>query len=385
MGNLPRSDVHLGRLRQGDPVLFASNACLIVRRPGMECGACREACPAGVLSGGQWSIALETDRCLGCGLCAVACPTGALIVEGFTPVPLEAAGERIVLECRRVAIADHDPDAVVVPCLGGLTAPDLLDFVANIEATVVFADRGWCKTCPVGRCDAPWQSALDETRELLGAIDARLADGLAVERKDLAVGRAEPVVASLRPDKTVGRRDFLRRMVGAVEARDPLEESRRVVFGRGLVAPLKRERVLDRVGALAADLEQSIPASLMPAIKIADSCELNGFCAAICPTGALRRDENDGTFSLKFDAADCIACDECKRVCPSKALSLWPVGDGVLRDGSVTLIERQTFICVSCGNSFVPTGEEQSCSTCQKTLNVMHELSSLKFGSPVLS
>ncbi len=383
MVNLLNPSVGLGRLRQGDPVFFTSDACLIVRRAGMDCGVCREACPAGVLSGGRWSIALETDGCVGCGLCAAACPTGALMVEGCTPYPMNAAGEQIVLECRRVAVADRDSNAVVVPCLGGLTTPDLLDFLEDTEATVAFADHGWCASCPVGRSNAPWQSALDETRAVLGAIDARLADGLIVERRDLPVSRAKPVMASLRPDKKVGRRDFLRRMVGAVEPRDPLAESRRVVFGRGLVSPLKRERVLDRIGALAADLEQAFPASLMPAIKIAEGCELNGLCAAICPTGALRRQEDDGTLALQFDASGCIACGECQRVCPSKALSLWSEGDGTMPHAPVTLIERRTAVCVSCGDSFVRTGAEQCCPFCQKSMNVMREAASLKFASPV--
>src|SRR3972149_5560579 len=92
MDDFPNPVLGVGRLRQGDPVLFASDACLIVRRPGMDCGVCREACPTGVLSGGQWSITLETDGCVGCGLCAAACPTGALLVGGCTPPPVSAAG-----------------------------------------------------------------------------------------------------------------------------------------------------------------------------------------------------------------------------------------------------------------------------------------------------
>ena len=377
------------RLKSGDPVLFASDACLIVRRPGMACGVCRDACPAGVLSGTQWSIALETEGCVGCGLCAAACPAGALLVEGCTPHAAETSGDRIVLECRRVAVADRDPGSIAVPCLGGLTTPDLLDLVADTDATIVLANHGWCAECPVGRCADPWRAVVDETKSLLRAIDERIADSLVVEIKALAVSRAEPVVPALRPDKHVGRREFLRRLVGAVEPRDPLAESRRVVFGRGLVTPLKRDRVLDRIGALAAELEQDFPAVLMPAIRIADGCELSGVCAAVCPTGALRLNCTGDKVSLEFDSADCIACGECQRVCPSKALSLWPDGDGTVSEGRIDLIARHSKICFGCGDRFVATGAEDGdaelCVFCRRSIDVMQNMSAFRSERPLSS
>jgi Fe-S-cluster-containing hydrogenase component 2 len=345
----------------------------------MACGLCRDACPTGVISGSQWTIAIESDGCTGCGLCAAVCPTGALSVEGFAPHAPKQAADRVVLECRRVARADRDPNAVVVPCLGGLTAPDLIDLVDDAQAPIVLSDHGWCAACSVGRCDAPWRDALDETKSLLTAVKTELGNQISAERKDLPVGSAEPVMQALRPDKQVGRRDFLQRFVRAATSADAAAESRRVVMGRGLVTALKRERILEKISALAASLDQDAPTTLMPAIKIADACDLNGLCAAICPTGALRRDETVGAVSLQFDATHCIACGECQRVCPSKALSLWPEGDGTTPQGATSLVARRTLACASCGNDFVPKGDESFCPLCQKSMDVMQEIASLRF------
>lgn len=380
MLDLSQAIASFERLTSGQPVHFAPDACLIVRRAGAECGICRDVCPTSVLSGGEWSIALEKDGCIGCGLCAVACPTGALRVEGCTPDPVKVAGEQIVLECRRVAAGDRDPNAVAVPCLGGITTPDLLDFLEETEGRVVFADRGWCAACPVAHCDAPWQSTLDETRSLLASVDARLADDVVVERRELPASLAKPAATALRPDQPVGRRDFFKRIIAAIEPRDPLAESRRVVFGRGLISPLKRKRIYDRIAALASDLERPVPASLMPAIKVSAGCELDGLCVAICPTGALRREEAGDTVSLQFESANCIACGLCQGVCTNKALSLWPEGDGTVPDGPTVLVTRRAFTCAGCGDSFVSSTGGQFCSQCSKAMTLMHELSSLKFG-----
>jgi ferredoxin len=253
------------------------------------------------------------------------------------------------------------------------------------DATVVLSDHGWCATCTVGRCSTPWQDALNEAKSVLSAVGPRLADRLTVERNLLPEGRAKPAHASLRPDRRVGRRDFLQRLAGMAESRDPLAESRRVVFGRGLAAPLKRKQILARLAAIASAEGQDMPAALFPAIAIAEGCDLHGLCAAVCPTGALRRILNDDAVSLLFDSADCIACFECQRVCPGKALSLRPEGDGLPPRGATPLITRRATPCAGCGDNFVPKDDEDFCAACRKTMDLMQEAAALKLGTPAPS
>lgn len=383
---MPRDDVGNGwrTLREGDPVVFRPDACLIVRRPGAECGLCRQACPKGVLAGGLWSIALEVDGCIGCGVCAAACPTGALAVEGFAP-EAAAPGGGVVLECARVAPADRAEGATVVPCLGGLTAPDLVDRAASGPVTVM--DRGFCAGCDVGCGAQPWAAALAEATGLVVLVDPDLADRIAVRDAPLAIRRALPAHDALRPDLAararLGRRDFFRAVVHPEPPATPLEQSRRVIEGRGLIDPVARRRILARLTDLAVARDRALPTALTPAIRLTDGCGLHGVCAAICPTGALRMAQGAGSLALTFEATDCIACNECQRACPTKALSLWPDGDGTAPKGRRTLAERASRACDACGDTFaLDPGDETTClcPICTKSAGLMQALSAWRAG-----
>ncbi len=378
-------------LRHGDPVLFRPDACLIVRRPGAECGLCRDACPKAVLGGGEWSVALETDGCIGCGLCAAACPTGAIAVEGFAPVAaLPNSGAETAprpIECARVPDGLRRAGAEVVPCLGGLSEPDLLERAATRGAVLI--DRGLCGGCEVGCGATPWAAALAGAEARLAHIEGLPEGRLSCEAEPLDPARARPTGPALRPDlhaKTrPSRRELFRRVLAPEPEESPLERSRRIIEGRGLITPLRRNRELASLAALAADAGVALPTAFLPAIRLADACGMHGVCAAICPTGALRLEEGGSAMALTFAAADCISCNECQRACPTRALSLWPEGDGSLPAGRQTLKTSASRACDGCGASFaLDAGDTTTCycPICQKSIGLMQAMSAWRSGCP---
>jgi len=377
------------RLSTAGPVWFAEDACLIVRRPGMSCNLCKEACPTAALSGNQWSVALEADGCIGCGLCSAACPTGALQVEGFAPAQ-RVTGENqdfVTLECRRVPAARRDPRAVVVPCLGGLTVPDILDFSVKGAAAVALQDHGWCEACPVGGCSRPWDVNLESAKSILDQIKPGLSTCLQVDTTQIPVEEAESIGGADLPSTQSNRRHFFRRLAGLVSPHDA-KESKRIVFGRGAVNPIQREQILATVREIAEELDGTVPSSLMPAIEIGEACDLHGICAAICPTEALQKlTLDDGGMAIQFDAEKCISCGECQRVCPNKALSLRGDGDGELHRYPVTLMSRRTQICGGCGASFVPArdGQDELCTLCNRSIDLMRNMSDFLSGRHLTS
>lgn len=373
-------------LRFGEPVFLRPDACLIVRRPGAECGLCREACPKAVLGGGEWSVALETDGCIGCGLCAAACPTGAILVEGFAaPAREEAVAQAI--ECARVPEHLRRAGAEVVPCLGGLSVPDLLERAAAGGSVIV--DRGLCETCEAGCGAEPWAAALAEARALCAKLEQPADALLTVDTGPVEPAQARPMLEALRPDLHAttrpSRRDLFRRVLAPPPEETPVERSRRIIEGRGLIPALRRKRELASLGALAEADHQALPATVFPAIHLAEGCGLHGVCAAICPTGALSLDHAQGEMTLSFDAETCISCAECQRACPTRALSFWPDGDGSVPQGRQILSVRQSRSCAGCGSTFpLAEGETERiyCLICEKSVGLMQALSSWRAGCP---
>lgn len=328
-----------------------------------------------VLGGGLWSLTLDKAGCLGCGLCAAACPTGAIMVDGAAPEPAEIA-EVLVLECRRVPEALRAVGATVVPCLGGLTAPDLLNRLADGTGRIVLMDRGLCEGCGVAACAAPWGARVSEAQAVLAAVADDATARIAIEIAPLTMAQALPVI-ELRPELKPTRRDFFRRLTAPAPEPHGSEESQRIVHGRGLIAPVARASTLAAAERLAEVMASPLPAALMPAITIAlDACDLHGVCAAICPTGALRLIDDGLAMTLDFDAAACIGCSECQRACPTKALRLDRAGDGTWPEGRVVLNERASGRCATCGDAFPqPKGAgETLCIPCRRGQALINDL-----------
>jgi len=112
-----------------------------------------------------------------------------------------------------------------------------------------------------------------------------------------------------------------------------------------------------------------LPAGLSPALWVSDDCRNHQVCAAVCPTAALRVYASDARAAtgIALDAGRCIACGDCTRACPERALTLAAQREGSAQDGVTVLTRWNLRDCRDCGDGFADPGPGVVCPTCRKT------------------
>lgn len=362
--------------KSGGKLGFDAAACLPERFPGQECGLCADACPTRAIVLDAGKPVLRGD-CLACGQCTTQCLTGALRVDAF-PLPESLPDHaRIHIDCQRVPSSAVSEHGVRVPCLAGLSAGWLVQAASQRGSALHLTVRGWCGGCEAGRA-SPNGSAMDK---LMAAVtEARLSlFECGFDESHLPVidflptddALMVPLAALTESAAPVSRRGFFRQLAGAaVNAPQALktegEPLPAPVFSlAGKIVPRERLRLVGAMATLAARHGRQIPARHLPQLTVAGSCQGHGVCAAVCPTGALQIDAaSDGAGGLSFDPLHCIACGQCARNCPDRAIRMQPFGgDGA---GRQSLIRWQLSACRTCGSEFPALGGRDQCPVCSK-------------------
>lgn len=343
-------------------------ACLSRRYPGTGCRSCVDACPVGALAevGGPSSGPSLRGDCLGCGRCVAACPSEALAVPGLSRAPVAAAPARpgaapapLAIDCWRVPWADSPAGALRVPCLGGLSATWLLEQLAESpQRPLTLLDRGFCTACPVGGAIHPASAALAEVGRTLATLRVSPAGPprlvqfpLPPERMDRDLGEPVLEIRVSRRSLFVGPGRVIQPPgVRSLQAAVPPEASQ--------AQPQRRLAALSRLAA-----QPALPAALFPTLAAGADCSGHWVCAAACPTGAIREYRTEQGLGTDFDAAACIACGVCTRLCPEQALTLLPAGDAAdTYPGPQPLTRFALSTCPDCGADY--QGDEPACPAC---------------------
>lgn len=372
-------------LRDDARLRLDEGACLPLRSHFGGCRACAEVCPVGVLSVSVEQVKLA-DGCTNCGRCVAACPNEALQIDGFESLDkLPADAEAIELECAKVPTALRSPDAVVVPCLGGISAGRLAELNERAGGRDVrLIDRSWCGQCTAG-CGGqhPAKAAVDAVALWLHALDETApVPRFALQPLPPTLMPADiPLVESASSAPQVTRRQFFRTL-----AESPVGRPRTPMGGNGRAAfpasarreSPERRRLLDALNAAAERRGKDVPAEFYPRVTNNGACADHRVCTAACPTGALKVVADDGAATLTFAAAACIACGACTRACPEGALSLDPHGGG---PAATTVASHVQSICASCGDAFAPRAGETLCLACTKSQRFIGDAMSQLFGA----
>lgn len=341
----------------GDLPELRNSRCVRFRFRYSQCDRCVEVCPPGAITPGEEGVELDVTRCTGCGLCVPACPVSAFHQPTFPASALaKPAGKQLAVACK----PSGEEGDLHIPCLGNIE-PALLCSLAMRNIAVTLRGAEHCSECH----HAPQGAA---------AVQA-LRDGMEVVAGGASTNWLAPSFeqGARRSDYRRDRRQLFRRFGNrAVESiRSEIDAGgipESAIRAAAHYLPPRRElaeRILERVD----DAEQNPPlaalfdvATIEPLPGRCTGCEA---CARVCPTGALKSEESQNRWQLRFRAARCVGCGVCIESCGPEALQLesrWRSGSAAQESGEI-MHELGRYRCESCGRFFIGL-EEERCPVC---------------------
>lgn len=102
------------------------------------------------------------------------------------------------------------------------------------------------------------------------------------------------------------------------------------------------------IALFSSNVDHKDGQSTIPIIEEPDSCTLCGFCVQVCPTFALRIDEDEKNTRLELETNLCTSCGKCLNICPEEVMTMSPVLNGQSR---ILLRESPLASCTNCGDT----------------------------------
>lgn len=371
---MPSNRSILGVLAQvdGAAIQVHQDRCAKVRNRNVACLKCAEACTSGCIALVDDRLTVDASKCVGCGTCATVCPTCALEARNPTDAQLleeclaARQDDEVVITCELVrralaGLVDEGSVATTV-CLGRVDESLVCALAARGVAHVTLA-CGQCSQCAQRLGASTARMVAASANDLLDAwgCEARVTVAEGAPARALAAGvdpgaacealaayfeqprGNEPIRATELSEECGGGAATLEADADGGEApaaadlpafafaprqHAPKPEAALVrVMKDGTLphfVPDRRERLLDCLAQLGDPHVGSLSSRLWGCVVIdGRACSSCRMCATFCPTGAIRKfDNEDGTMGVEHVPGDCVKCGSCRDVCPEGAIRL---------------------------------------------------------------
>ena len=334
MGASKRSIAGKFASMRADAIRVRQDRCAKVRNRNVACLKCAEACTSGCISIVDDELVIDSDKCVGCGTCATVCPTCAL--ESVNPTDAELTAQcaraaregRCTIACSALAGEEAFADAAKVTCLGRVDESTLAALAAQGTVDIELA-CGSCERCAQRVGEATAHLVAETANDLFDAFGSSAR--VHVEPHEMAGDFAcAPLVeqAGASWQNVLSGSDF------SAALPHVMKDGTLPHF-----LPNRRERLLDSLSQLRdGEPKRALNNRLWGCVVIdGTKCTSCRMCATFCPTGAIRKfDNDDGIFGVMHFPGDCVKCGSCRDICPEGAILLLDeVKPRYLMDGEV--------------------------------------------------
>jgi ferredoxin len=315
-----------------------------------SCHACVDSCPKSAWVLNDESLGLDTEACDGCGLCIPVCPTGALRKE-FPWVIRHFGGKPLALFCcERTGMPVNNG---TLPCIHALGARQLI-VMHTIGINNLLIAEGDCQNCP---CNSG-TTLTQRVAQLNHVLASRhLAPIKLLNYSNLVWNKIYAQEEIISQGTVLKRRAFL---WGNTVSDNICQQM--CIFD-----PLNRKECQTiPPGSLLPEAESNT-GDLWPWTPQLEASDCRGCdaCIHLCPTGALRCEQEDSNPAYIIDAKYCNGCMICSDVCIARAIHPEPRAAVLYK--RISLLEKH---CTICGNPYhLPASithvNENKCPVCQ--------------------
>ncbi len=334
---------NMGGIRQEKLLSVSTKGCASGKSGFKGCSLCESVCPSDTITRNGDSIVFNEISCVGCCACASVCPLSHVqLKQDIYPrmefllnssrlspniLMLACSHSLPVLEAAGRKKMKYPPILpLFVPCTAGVSEVHILRaFDLGADGVIIMG----CSDC-LSKSNSAWELAGLILRDC--GLDGRIC-----------------VINSGDTDSFVGSITVFSKCL----VPSPLKEQESAKMEK----TGKRQNMLNLLRGIAAKTG-IIPGLVVydkeypfAAISISKKCTVCGACTAMCPTGALNREDG----SILFTYPECIACGLCEKACPESAIKTHNVLDlaKLVEGAQETLIRTQMHECSACKRPYM--------------------------------
>ncbi len=343
-------------------MVYHKGNCINTKKPFIRaCKLCVEICPHNAISEDR---ELKSQQCTECGACMAVCPS-----DGFVDRTMDQLHNYLFEDNDRTEIVLNCPKAIPrgfeISCLGILDRDGWMVLLLLAAETPITIMTGVCAQCQDHQACATSVQAFKQ-------VHVDWPDHPTIQIQ------VRPDEDAVKPETKEAIKSVVPRIKGTgwrQKSRDKLEEwLPNLTAEMSYTLPKYRQWLLE---ALQEKTEVKIP---FRALCVEDSCTSCGVCAAICPQGALQKqeirnpdqsaedpDKEEKIVSLRLilEPQKCVQCGRCMEICRSLALSLSLKSmSHHLLTGKILIHEGSPKYCIRCGKRIMDNKDLcLSCST----------------------